>query len=776
MDGVVQGVGFRPFVYRLANLLGLKGYIFNSTQGVVIEIQGETSLIKRFLHSLKRDAPPISLVTGEKIETLPEKKFRKFEIRESRKEREKNILISPDIATCNKCLQELFNAQDRRFHYPFINCTDCGPRFTIIHDLPYDRPRTTMRKFKMCVDCQREYEDPMTRRYHAQPNACPKCGPAITLISSANPSEFKYRGERAVSRAVTLLKRGYILAAKGIGGYHLICDAQNSESVKKLRERKKRPFKPFAIMSLDADRISQYCYVSKDEKRLLENPRRPIVLLRKRDNNSISKFVAPNNNYLGTMLPYAPIHYLLLSSCSTLAIVATSANLVDQPLIINDKEAIQKLSEIADYFLIHNRDIYNRCDDSIIQVMDGNPVLLRRARGYVPLPIRLRFHLRWKNDKIQMLGCGAELKNTFCLVKSEHAFMSQHIGDLKNLETFEFYREQIESFKDLFGIKPRIVVYDIHPDYLSTKYAFEQKNCRMFGAQHHHSHIASAMAENGLNKKVIGVAFDGIGYGLDGNIWGGEFFIADYNDFKRVGQLNYIPMPGGDKATQEPYRMAISYLYHAFGQAIRKLKIDFIRRIKPENLNLILNMINENINCPLCSSMGRFFDAVSSILGICDISTYEGQAAVELQMKAEKAEVAPRFYRGCSYNGFRAQGYKYKITEKNVVWIIETDWVIQNIVKDLQKKIPANVIADKFHRTISCIVLDTCSRVKNKSGINDIVLSGGVFQNKLLTEMTLKLLRENYFSVYTHHEIPPNDGGISLGQAAIGISMMESRA
>ena len=772
LNGVVQGVGFRPFVYRLANFLGLKGYIFNSTQGVVIEIQGERSSTKEFLHRLKKDAPPISFITNEEVEILPEKKFHKFEIRDSRRESEKNILVSPDIATCNKCFQELFDTADRRFHYPFINCTDCGPRFTIIQDLPYDRPRTTMQKFKMCTNCQGEYENPMTRRYHAQPNACPKCGPTVTLISGGKPprfasqneagggsnlSRFRHRGERAVFQAAALIEKGYILAVKGIGGYHLICDAQNSASVKKLRERKKRPFKPFAIMSLDINKIARYCHINNDDKKLLEDPRRPIVLLRKKSNNLVSKFVSPNNNYFGVMLPYAPIHHLLLSYCSTLSIVATSANLADEPLIINDREALQSLSGIADYFLIHNRDIHNRCDDSITQIVDGSSVMLRRARGYVPLPI---FLTPIHKNKIHVLGCGAELKNTFCLVKSNYGFISQHIGDLKNLETFEFYKTQIESFKKLFAVKPGIVVHDIHPDYLSTKYAIGQKDCRVIGVQHHHSHIASAMAENGLNKKVIGVAFDGIGYGLDGNIWGGEFFIADYNNFRRIGQLKYVPMPGGDRATEEPYRMAISYLYDVFGQDVKKLKIDFLKRIKPKSLNLILNMIDKNVNCPLCSSMGRFFDGISSLLGICDISTYEGQAAVELQTAAEKEcqSIPPR------------QSYEYKIIEQNGTWIVEPFLIVRDVVRDLQKKISKEVIAAKFHRVIAVIVLDVCGRAKNRFGINDVVLSGGVFQNKLLTEITSGILRENDFSVYTNHEVPPNDGGISLGQAAIGIA------
>ena len=718
---------------------------------MVIDVEGKKEQIKKFLFQLEESAPPLASITRRKIIHLSPQGYKKFLVKESRNEERGNLLVAPDISICSVCQKELLAPSNRRYQYPFINCTDCGPRFTIIKNLPYDREKTTMQKFKMCSSCQEEYEEPTNRRYHAQPNGCEKCGPEVTLVRALRGESSlltKGKEKEAIEKTIQLLKEGEIIALKGLGGFHLICDATNEKAVKRLRRRKKRPSKPLALMALDVKSIRKFCVVKQGEENLLKSPQHPVLLLRKLPDSPLASCIAPKNNYLGVMLPYTPLHYLILKS-NFLAIIATSGNLRDEPMVIENEEAIKKLSSITSHFLLHNRDIYNRCDDSILEIRGKGGSFIRRARAYVPLPIELPFKLK------EILATGAELKNTFCLTRGNFAFLSQHIGDLKDYESLKFYEEAIERFKKLFEIKPKIIAYDLHPDYFSTRYAFDHSsNCRAVGIQHHHAHIASCMAENGIKikEKVIGVAFDGTGYGNDKRIWGGEFFVCNYQDFRRIAHLKYLPLPGGDKAIEEPYRMAISYLFFSFGNDFPE--IEFTKRWR-KKIPLVLSMIKQKVNSPLTSSIGRFFDAVSSILGISSFSTYEGQAAMELQAEAERAQ------------RLNLKGYNYKIERSKDVYIIEPELIIRGIVKDLERKVSKTSVALKFHYTIAQIIESICQEIREKTEINKVCLSGGVFQNGLLTELTGRGLEKGGFKPYLQRKVPANDGGICLGQAVI---------
>jgi len=770
IKGIVQGVGFRPFVHKLAEEFGLRGWVKNTPAGVVMEVEGGRRNVREFYDEITLRKLPPAQIKEKKIVYQAPRGYRSFIIRESTSHQKKEALISPDIAFCHECLKELKDSSDRRHYYPFINCTNCGPRFTIIKDLPYDRPFTTMKKFRMCPICQNEYEDISRRRYHAQPNACPQCGPEIELIKSRKSgsepidSEYYLKGLEALQATIELLKKGKIVAIKGLGGFHLACDATNGVAVERLRQRKVRPYKPFAIMVPDIETAKKYCLVSQQEEELLSDWQKPVILLKKREDSKISDLVAPNNNCLGVMLPYTPLHYLLFRSVSSSpsALVMTSANLSDQPIEISNQEAINNLSHIADYFLLHNRDIYNRCDDSIVEIFSREPIFIRKARGYVPSPVEL-------DSKVaSILACGAELKNTFCLTKENYAFVSQYIGDLKDYKTLQYYEQMLQRFEKLFGISPEIVAHDLHPDYLSTQYALDITRRRpkimRIPVQHHHAHIVSCLAENKVKEKVIGVAFDGIGYGTDGNIWGGEFLVADYGDFRRIGQLKYLPLPGGDRAVDEPWRMAISLLGEAFGKRIPR--IDFTDRWK-KKIPIILGMIEKRVNSPLTSSMGRFFDGVSSILGICDANTYEGQAAMELESMAQQLS--------SSSGNLLTQKYRYEIKEEKGTFIVEPAWIVRGIVEDLQKRVPASVIAAKFHNSIADIIKEVSLKIKERTGISRVALSGGVFQNRLLLGLALRKLTERGFICYYQKKVPPNDGGISLGQAIIANEIIKKQ-
>lgn len=739
--GIVQGVGFRPFIHNLAETLSLKGYVRNDTIGVYIEIEGAEEKVSEFVSRIEREAPSLSRIERIREHDLPPVGYREFKIDLSQESEERFTLISPDIATCEDCLKELFGSGDRRFRYPFINCTKCGPRFTIIADIPYDRDKTTMAEFTMCPACRKEYEDPDDRRFHAQPDACPQCGPSISLIDNLGK---EVASEEPIRLTHSFLKEGKIVAVKGLGGFHLACDATNRKAVSVLRERKHRDDKPFALMAPSMQRIEDICEVSPEEERLLLSPRRPIVLLKQRSPSPIAEEVAPRLGQLGFMLPYTPLHHLLLED-SDLVLVMTSGNLGDEPIAYQNQEAFSRLKPIADYFLTGNRKISVRCDDSVVRVCHGEVTILRRARGWVPEPIKLPFE-----TATQILATGGELKNTFCLTKGGYAFLSQHIGDLENLETLTSFERAMEHFKKLFHIEPELIVYDLHPEYLSTKYALAIQGVEKVGVQHHFAHIASCLADNSVDESVIGVAFDGTGYGLDGNIWGGEFLIGGLRNFKRAAHFKYIPMPGGESAIKEPWRMAFSYLYYAFGE--KALELTALRRFEREKLCILRSMVDSGINSPLTSSAGRLFDGVSSIVGVRDVVNYEGQAAIELEQIAST---------DCG------RGYHFEITHEDSMILIDPGTVIAQVLRDVEGGVTPSVISGRFHEGMAQLILNASSILRDRYGLSSVALSGGVFQNQLLLNRANHLLRENGFKVYTHHLVPPNDGGLCLGQAVM---------
>jgi len=763
--GIVQGVGFRPFVYGLAVEHNLKGWVCNTSEDVKIEVEGVAEAIEQFERELETKAPPLAHIENVTIEHHPPIGYKNFEIRHSQAQEGKYQLISPDVATCQACLVELLNPEGRRYRYPFTNCTNCGPRFTIIEDMPYDRPKTTMRYFQMCPQCQAEYDNPLDRRFHAQPNACPKCGPQVelvdnqgNLITESNP----------IAAASQLLKEGKIVAIKGLGGFLMACDATNDTVVKTLRQRKKRPSKPLAIMVTDIDEAKRHCYVSPEEENLLTSPQSPIVLMRWREDSSVSLEVAPNLRFLGIMLPYTPLHHILLRDTG-LPLVMTSGNLSEEPIARDNNEALRRLSDIADYFLIHNRDIYSRYDDSVAIVERGTSQLVRRARSYAPYPIRLLFEAR------QVLGCGVEEKNTFCLTRDNYAFVSQHIGDMENMETLEHFDSTISLYKRLFHIEPEIIAYDLHPDYLATKYAQElgESGIKLVPVQHHHAHIASCLADNGLDGPVIGVAFDGTGMGADGNIWGGEFLVADYRNFHRVGHLEYLPLPGGDAAVKRPRRTAIGYILTLLGENALKGDLPVMREADDMEIEVIKRQIERKINSPLSSSMGRLFDAISALLGIRGEIDYEGQAAVELEMAAFSSVIArpaPSEAReldeAISSNNNNV-GYPYRIVEDKGIKIVCLRDLLSAVIEDLRQGISKGRIAVKFHNTVARMINEMCHLIAGETGLSQVALSGGVFQNRLLLRRTVSLLESSGFQVFTHRQVPCNDGGISLGQAVI---------
>jgi hydrogenase maturation protein HypF len=756
--GIVQGVGFRPFVYRLARERSLGGWVLNSTQGVVIEVEGERESIDGFLCALQAEPPPQALI--EKVETnlLPPVGYSSFVIEASRDGSE-FVLVSPDICICADCLRELGDPDDPRYRYPFINCTNCGPRFTIISDIPYDRPKTTMRVFAMCPRCDREYHDPVDRRFHAQPNACPVCGPRVAL--AINGARAPETAGDAIETARRLLAEGAIVSVKGLGGFHLACDATNRETVATLRRRKHRIDKPFAVMSLDVATVRRYCEVQEGEAQLLESPARPIVLLRRLAECAIAPEAAPGNSYLGVMLPYTPLHYLLLGDSDTrskapLALVMTSGNMSEEPIAIGNEEARERLSVLADYFLAHDRDIHVRCDDSVTRLFRGKESILRRSRGYAPFPVRLNMELA------EVLACGAELKNTFCLTKGTYAFLSQHIGDMENYETFASYQSSVQHFQRLFRVEPRAVAYDMHPNYLATRYALElaeQRGLRKVPVQHHHAHVASCMAENGVTDPVIGVAFDGTGYGMDGRIWGGEFLLADFRRFRRLAHFKYVPLPGGETAIKRPYRMAVSHLLSALGDEALDLPLTLWSMLEPGELALVRRLMATGVNSPLTSSCGRLFDAVSALVGVRGVVNYEGQAAIELEMLAAEGV---------------DDTYDWKL-QRRTPMIIDPAPLLRGVVADLRAGVEAGVISARFHNTVGAIVADVCSAARQKTRVERVALSGGCFQNVYLLGRTIDALESRGFDVLTHHLVPANDGGIALGQAVIANARLSGK-
>ncbi len=790
IKGIIQGVGFRPFVYNLANKLDLTGWVRNTSAGVQIEAEGSAYKIQEFLRLLQTEPPPLAQIEQLDATIKPTNGFERFEIWHSENIESAFVPVSPDISICDDCLRELFDPNDRRYLYPFINCTNCGPRFTIIQNIPYDRPQTTMAKFLMCPECRSEYEDPTNRRFHAQPIACPACGPVIWLETR----DDKVNGLDGLLHAIRMIREGYIVAIKGLGGFHLACDATNKEAVEQLRKRKLRIDKPFALMLSDMAEIEKHCLVSDYERRLLLSKERPIVLLQKVDGSPIVSQVAPNQRNLGIMLPYTPLHYLLFNleaelepfkRHEELVLVMTSGNLKEEPITYKNHEAREKLFLLADAIVMHDRPIHTRCDDSVVQVLKSRVsaqderrntgtkkalveqlIPIRRARGYIPSPIQLQ-------EKFPpILAAGGELKNTFCLIRDSYAFLSQHIGDLDNFETLQSFEENIRHFENLFRVKPEIIAYDRHPDYLSTRYALERiENEGLTGidVQHHHAHVVACMAEHGLKKdeKVLGVAFDGTGYGDDGAIWGGEIIIADYRDFKRLAHLKYVPLPGGEKAIKEPWRMALSWLKHAQIDWSEDLPpVMYIGKADKNNdvyqysgaklLEALNHQIDNQINCPLTSSMGRLFDAVSSLIGVCQIVSYEAQASIEMEALVDQCFVEP---------------YKYTISTENdaidEVMIIDPTPMFQGIVSDIRSKRGTGTIASRFHFTIAHIIKDVILSLSKIQNTSKVILSGGVWQNRILLEQTITLLNSLGFEVYTHQRVPCNDGGLAFGQAII---------
>ena len=747
VEGIVQGVGFRPFVYQLANRFGLKGEVANTSSGVSIHIEGLKDDIEAFCRNLVQKHPPLAHITEVSIHPKSVEGFKSFSIIKSQSESLRSALISPDVSVCDDCLQELFNPNDRRFKYPFINCTNCGPRYTIIDDIPYDRPNTSMKHFLMCDTCQAEYDDPSNRRFHAQPNACAVCGPYVSLYDNKRQ---KIDVPDAIEKTAELLKLGHIAAIKGLGGFHLAADAENDAAVARLRQRKHREEKPFAIMSFDLDRISRYAHIEPEEKALLTSMQRPIVLLRKKISHTISEGVSPRNKYFGTMLPYTPLHALLLDRGFT-ALVMTSGNLSEEPIAIDNEDAFERLGNIADYFLIHNRDIYLRSDDSIVRQTAGAPRFFRRSRGYVPVPIFL-------NKKLpSILACGAELKNTICVTKENRAFLSQHIGDLENLSTFEFLSMTIEHMKRILDVDPVIIAFDLHPDYLGTRYALEQVHVEKIQIQHHHAHIVSCMAENRIDGPVIGLSFDGTGYGSDGTVWGGEILVAEGGQFSRAAHLAYAPMPGSTAAIKEPWRMAVSYLYETFGDEFWNLNLPVLKEIEDKKIKFIVDMISKQVNSPLTSSLGRPFDGIASIVGLRNHVHYEGQAAMELEMTADESI---------------RETYDYEWVSDGVYRIL-TEPIVRNVVEDMNKNVPVSKISSKFHHTLIRLFSDLCEVIRRDTGLKRVVLSGGVFQNAMLLAGFIPVLEKKGFTVYTHQLVPTNDGGISLGQAIAAAAIAE---
>ena len=744
LKGVVQGVGFRPFVYSLARRHGLKGWVNNSSEGVHLEVEGDSGAVEQFTLEISRFAPPRARIESLQVEDLDGAGFQGFEIRESVEEAGKYQPISPDIATCKACQGEVFDPGNRRFRYPFTNCTNCGPRFTIIQDIPYDRPKTTMAKFGMCPQCLREYEDPADRRFHAQPNACPVCGPKVQLCDREGKS---LGAEDSISSAIRLLRQGKILAVKGLGGFLLACDAQDSSVVEKLRRRKHRPDKPLAIMLKDLAAVKEHCLVSEEEEKLLFSPESPIVLLPWKKGSSIAPAVAPAQKYLGVMLPYTPLHHLLAQE-SRMALVMTSGNLSEEPIAKDNEEALSRLGGIADAFLLHDRDIYVQYDDSVVALVGGQPTVLRRARGYAPFPIGLPFPVK------PILACGAELKNTFCLTRDGYAFVSQHIGDLENLETLSHFQRTVELYQKLFRIKPETVAYDLHPEYLSTKYALGLPGEKI-GVQHHFAHFASCLAENGESGPAIGLSFDGLGYGADGCLWGGEFLVGDYKSFIRKAHFEYLPMPGGATAIRHPWRMALSYVYTLLGKErlMRHLPL-FTAMSQPgeEKLRVLLQQIDRRVNSPLTSSCGRLFDGVSALLGLCPSVSYEGQAAVELEMIAALEE---------------EDAYEFFTEVEDGKRVIRLGPMIEGILQDLERGIRPPRISGKFHNTLVRIGVDICQKIGDEEALEKVALSGGVFQNRLLSGRMKAALEKSGFKVLVHRQVPCNDGGLSLGQAVI---------
>jgi hydrogenase maturation protein HypF len=744
--GNVQGVGFRPFVFDLASRLGLHGFVQNRTSDVLIEVEGEAVALDRFLTDLGADPPPLARIEHVQWQPQPGTGESTFQIRPSDETLTEPRYIPADVATCADCLAELFDPADRRYRYPFLNCSHCGPRLTIIQAMPYDRARTTMATFAMCPACAAEYADPANRRFHAQPTCCPACGPRLMLRDA--------QGQPVVcadplAEAVASLRAGRIVAIKGLGGYHLACAAGNEQAVAELRRRKTREEKPFAVMVADVAAADRLCEVSAAEQQLLLAPERPIVLLERRAGASVAAAVAPGNPLLGIMLPYTPLHQLLLRDLAGIPLVMTSGNRSDEPIAYEDNDARQRLAGIADGFLGHDRPIQRRCDDSVTRVVAGAEVPLRRSRGYTPLPVRLP-----RPCPCPILALGGELKATFALGQENRAILSHHLGDLDHYEAYRAFAEGIDHYTGLFAVEPALIVHDLHPGYASTQFALERAErtkTPVLAVQHHHAHLASCLADNGLTEPVIGVIFDGTGYGTDGAIWGGEFLVGDYCGFRRAAHFRYVPMPGGEAAIREPWRMAVAHLLDA-----GLVPALFSKHIASAAIATVQRMTERRINSPLTSSVGRLFDAVAALIGLRQHVSHEGQAAMELEWQAREAEPD------------RAYPFELFTDTAGQPCQIDTRPLLAAVVADVNSGASMARIARRFHSTLVEIIAAVCCRIRAQTRLEAVVLSGGVFMNALLLSEAQARLSADGFRVYRHRQVPPNDGGLCLGQLAIG--------
>ena len=776
ITGIVQGVGFRPFIYGLATRYQLSGWVRNTSAGVDIEADGTPEKLDAFLQSLNNELPPLARVDGLDVSFGPARGFVGFEILASEAVAGAFQPISPDVSICPDCLGELFDTHDRRYRYPFINCTNCGPRFTIITDIPYDRPKTTMAPFEMCPDCAAEYGDPLDRRFHAQPVACPVCGPQVWL-EDRQGNKLAEKDE-AILTAQKLLADGRILAIKGLGGFHLACEATNAAAVEELRRRKLRVDKPFALMIADLTVVERHCFLSEAERELITSRPRPIVLLRRRPDSAIATGVAPKQGTLGVMLPYTPLHYLLFvqeTSPVTFrewALVMTSGNLSEEPIATGNDEARQRLSGLADAFLMHDREIHTRCDDSVVRVFEpsdnrqspplrfrnasqssfvNRQYLLRRSRGYAPDPLPLPVEVP------PLLATGPELKNTFCLTRQRYAFLSHHIGDLENYETLRSFEDGVAHFERLFRVRPEAIAYDLHPNYLSTRYALERSGRQglpAIGVQHHHAHVAACMADNGLSgdRPVIGVSFDGTGYGEDGAIWGGEFLVADYAGFQRLYHLAYFPLPGGDAAIRRPARIALALLW--------SLGMDWDEVLPPagelcvDDRQALRIQLEHNLNTVRTSSLGRLFDAVAALAGVRQKVNYEAQAAIELEAALDPAE---------------AEAYPFGVE----AGMVDPRPAIQALIGDILKGVPVPRLSARFHNGVAEMVRQVCSEIRSQTGLQEVALSGGVWQNMALLGRAEAGLLADGFKVYLHRQVPTNDGGIALGQVLVAAYQLQ---
>jgi len=754
ITGRVQGVGFRPAVYRLACRLGLSGVVYNDTKGVTIELQGKEEKIDEFLVRLQSEAdkPPLAEIkTCKTIETSVIEAEDKFIIETSDSQGSALSQVTADIATCRDCLSEMAEKEDFRYGYPFINCTNCGPRYSIVKTIPYDRPNTTMSEFAMCDRCASQYTDVADRRFHAQPVACGACGPKIWLTDSKGKT-IKTQTGKAIAETAGLLRAGKVVAIKGIGGFHLAVDALNNEAVKRLRERKKRDHKPFAVMADSIETIKKHAIVSALAQKLLKSPQSPIVLLPKRTDSAIAPSVADGVSTFGFMLCYAPLHYLLFAQ-NIEVLVMTSGNISDEPLICKNKQALQRLACVADAFLMHDREIYRQVDDSIVHFIEQEPVLLRRSRGYVPTPILLE-----ANCHQDIFAAGGDLKNTFCLGKQNQLICSEHIGDLEDAEVYHHYINSIEHLRKLFEVEPKVVVCDLHPGYLSTQYALSLTDVNVIQVQHHWAHIASVLVEHGLDKPVIGLSCDGTGYGTDGAIWGCECLIASLDGFERFGHLAYYPLAGADTASKEAVRPALSLLKKAYGCEFTLEKFEWLlKRIEPDinRLQIISEQLEKGVNCVETSSLGRVFDAVAAMLGLGSYNHFEAQLPMALEAIAA-ADVEDRY----ELEMFSPPGEPYRFGLGKT---------IKQLVSDVRNKVDAGIISAKFHNTILEILLGFAVVCRSETDLNTVALSGGVFCNRYLTNRLIKQLKQNDFFVLFNREVPSNDGGISVGQAAIAV-------